>query len=552
MRPFDHRLLGYAQAVRGLLVGSSIAAVAHALLVITQAWFLASMVSAVLLEGAGWAQVRADALSLAAVVAVRAVVQWVADSLAARASLRARGQLRRELITAIGRLGPVSGGKFSSGELAVLGTSGVDALDGYFARFLPLLGSAVAIPVATWAVIIATDTLSGLIIAATVPLVPFFMVLVGKHTQEATGAQWRSLGRLSGHLLDALTGLSTLRVFGRAEGHVKTVRELGEQHRRATNKVLRITFLSAMVLELLATISIALVAVSIGLRLVKGQMDFVDGFFVLLLAPEVYAPLRNLGTQYHAASDGAAAAARIIDVLEQPQPTAGDTRLTSIAGAAIAVDAVTFAYSGAAEPVLREVSFTANAGELTVVTGPSGCGKSTLLALMMKFIEPQSGCIRVAGVALDELDTNWWRSQVAYVPQHPWLPSGTVRDALAMARPDASDAQMREVCQAVGLLDSFGEELPRGLDTPVTDEGAGISVGQRRRIAVARALLKDAGIVILDEPTASLDESAEDSVVAAVLQLRRAGKTVVSVQHRRSLIDAADQVVDLSAVQVAR
>ncbi|MBU6213744.1 MAG: thiol reductant ABC exporter subunit CydD [Actinomycetales bacterium] len=552
MRPFDPRLMRYASAVRGLLVGSTASAVGHALLVIAQASLLTTLVSRVLIEHDGWADVAVTAYTLAVVIALRAGVQWLGDWLSVSASLRARGQLRSELTGAVGRLGPVAGGAWRPGELAVLGTNGVDALDGYFAKFLPQLGTAVAVPIATWSVIVATDGLSGLIIALTIPLVPFFMVLVGKHTEQATGAQWRSLGQLSGHLLDALSGLTTLRIFGRAAGHSHKVAELGEQHRRATTRVLRVTFLSAMVLELLATISIALVAVSIGLRLVKGHMDFADGFLVLLLAPEVYHPLRTLGAQYHAAADGAAAAQRIIAVLEQPLPASGSSTVPDVAGADIRVQGLSFRYTDSATEVLAEVDATFAAQALTVVTGPSGCGKSTLLNLLLKFAEPSSGSITVGGVPLTEVDTGWWRSQVAYVPQLPWLLQGTLRDAVAMARLDATDDEILEACRAAGLLADGASGSDLRLETPIGEGSSGVSLGQRRRIALARALLKDAPVVILDEPTASLDEAAEDAVVEAVLALRASGKTIIAVQHRSSLIDVADDEVCLVAEPVSR
>ena len=549
MRPFDRRLLAYAVTVRSLLAAAVASAFLQAVLVIAQASLLASVVDDVLMRHRAWADISTRAGWLAAVLGGRALVTLLSEWSAARASMRARGELRGALAAKLTRIGPVTGSQFTAGQTAVLAVSGVDALDGYFARFLPQLGTALAVPLATWAVIARADTLSAVIIALTVPLVPFFMVLVGRHTQAATGMQWQALGRLSGHLLDVLTGLTTLRLFGRARRHTAAVRTLGDRHRRATTRVLRTTFLSALVLELLATISIALVAVSIGLRLLAGHMSFRDGLLVLLLAPEVYQPLRSLGTHYHAAADGAAAAARIIEVLQAPEPASGTRTLPDVAAATIAVDGVDFSYPDAAAPVLTGLTARFAPGQLSVITGPSGCGKSTLLALLLKFAEPQAGCVRVGGVDVRELDTAWWRAQIAYVPQHPWLPSGSLRDAVRMARPDASDEQVLAVCRRAGLVDGDGaDEL--SLSTEVGDGGRGVSLGQRRRIALARALLKDAPIVVLDEPTASLDEAAEDAVVREVLALRDAGATVISVQHRRSLIDAADQVVALQAAAV--
>ncbi|MBU6213753.1 MAG: thiol reductant ABC exporter subunit CydD [Actinomycetales bacterium] len=577
MRPFDRRLLTYARSVRPLLAAAVASGFLQASLVIAQALLLARVVADVLLRSCAWDAVAPRVGWLAAVFAARALAAAAADWFGRRASLQARGELQRAVVAKAARLGAVSSARFSPGETAMLATSGVDALDAYFAQFLPLLATAAAVPLATWAVIAHADTLSGVIIAATLPLVPFFMVLVGRHTQDATSTQWASLGRLSGHLLDALNGLTTLRLFGRARGHGAAVRRLGEQHRHATTRVLRVTFLSALVLELLATVSIALVAVAIGLRLVSGHMDFQAGFLVLLLAPEVYQPLRALGVQYHAAADGAAAAGRIISMLDEPEPESGSRRLWAAGmppgeAAAIEVRDVCFRYLGTGTPVLDGLSFHIEPGTLTAIVGPSGCGKTTVLSLLLKFAEPDAGSITVAGVDLREIDTQWWRSQIAYLPQHPWLPAGSLREAVLMARPEASEAQVRDACRRAGLV-AFADvpaaaadamtalvDRPRraqpmsdaglSLETEVGDGGRGVSLGQRRRIALARVLLKAAPIVVLDEPTASLDEAAEDAVVREVLALRDSGVTVITVQHRRALVDAADAVVRMSAAEV--
>ncbi|MEV4921905.1 thiol reductant ABC exporter subunit CydD [Streptomyces roseoverticillatus] len=544
MKPVDPRLLRYAKATRFFLAASVALGLAGAGLVIAQAMLVAEIVTGAFQHGRSADDLGTALALLAAVAAGRAAVSWLTELAAHRASAAVKSELRDRLLTRATRLGPGWLDARRTGELATLATRGVDALDDYFARYLPQLGLAVVVPVAVLARIVSADWVSALIIVLTLPLIPLFMVLIGWATQSRMDRQWRLLSRLSGHFLDVVAGLPALKVFGRAKAQAESIRAITADYRRATLRTLRIAFLSSFALELLATVSVALVAVGIGMRLVHGELDLYTGLMVLVLAPEAYLPLRQVGAQYHAAAEGLAAADEVFAVLETEPAPAGTAPAPGARRAALTVDRLVVRHAGRAEPSLPETSFEVRAGETVALVGPSGSGKTTLLNVLLGFARPAAGRVLVGGTDLASLSPESWRDQVAWVPQRPRLFAGTVAENVRLARPGATDAQVREALRAAGALD-FVTMLHHGTDTRLGENGAGLSAGQRQRLALARAFLADRPVLLLDEPTANLDGETEASVVEAIRRLA-AGRTVIMVVHRPALLAVADRTIRLA------
>ncbi|MGW3263006.1 thiol reductant ABC exporter subunit CydD [Streptomyces sp. NPDC001056] len=544
MKPVDPRLLRYARATRFFLVAVVALGAVGAGLVIAQAMLIAEVVVGSFQRGRSVAELSAPLLLLVAVSAGRALVAWLTERAAHRAGAAVKSELRGRLLDRAAALGPGWLGGQRTGSLVTLATRGVDALDDYFSRYLPQLGLAVVVPVAVLARIVTEDWVSAAIIVGTLPLIPLFMMLIGWATQARTDRQWRLLSRLSGHFLDVVAGLPTLKVFGRAKAQAESIRRITGEYRQATMRTLRIAFISSFALELLATLSVALVAVTIGMRLVRGDMDLYIGLVILVLAPEAYLPLRQVGAQYHAAAEGLAAAEEIFAVLETPVPASGAGAVPS---GAVAFEGVTVRYPGRSVDAVTEVSFTVEPGETVALVGPSGAGKSTLLNVLLGFVRPATGRVRVGGVDLAELDIAEWRSRIAWVPQRPHLYAGTIAENVRLARPDADDDAVRRALRDAGALD-FVDALPDGAGTVLGEDGAGLSAGQRQRLALARAFLADRPLLVLDEPTAALDGVTEGEVVSAVRRLA-AGRTVLVVVHRPALLDVADRVVRLDPAE---
>ncbi len=550
MKPLDPRLLRYARATRAYLVLSVALGTAAAGLITAQATLLADLITRAFLGGASLADLRTPMLLLLAVVAGRALVTWSQEVAAHRSSAAVKSRLRELLLRHAVRLGPSWLAGERGGELATVATRGIDALDGYFSRYLPQLVLAVMVPAAVGARILLGDWISALTVALTLPLIPVFAILVGLAAKRAMDRQWRTLSRLAGHFLDVVVGLPTLKVFGRAKAQAAVIREVTDRYRRATMSTLRVAFLSALVLELVSTISVALVAVSIGLRLVDGKIGLRTALLVLILAPEAYLPLRQVGAQYHASVEGLTAAERIFEVIETPLPASGtQTGVPDPAAATIRLDGVTVAYDGRDGPTLDGYSLAVRPGETVALTGPSGAGKSTVLAVLLGFVRPDAGRITVGGTDLADLDPDAWRAKIAWMPQRPYLFAGTVADNIRLGHPDASDEEIRRAARSA-FAEEFVDALPLGFATPLGERGTGLSAGQRQRIALARVFLRDAPLVLLDEPTSGLDAESEAAVIEAVRRLA-AGRTVVLVAHRPALAAFADRVVEVGAVGVA-
>ena len=562
MRPVDPRLLRYARAARGYLVFTVVLGLAVTALVLLQAGLLAHAL-ATAARGTGAAALRPTLILLLVVVAGRALAAGGGEAVALRAAAKVKSQLRARLTGHTLRLGPAWLGGQRAGEIATLATKGLDALDPYFARYLPQLVLACLVPTAVLATVAAADWISAVIIAVTLPLIPVFAVLVGLHTRARTQRQWQLLARLGGHFLDVVEGLPTLKVFGRAKAQADVIKDVTAGYRSATMATLRVAFLSALVLELAAALATALVAVEVGLRLLAGHLGYQTALLVLLLTPEAYLPLRAVGLHFHSSMEGAAAAGRVCDIIETApaSPGSAESGVRGARGAGgpatpdlqcdlrydeIILDAVSLAYPGRDRPALAEVSLRIRPGDRVAIMGPNGAGKSSLLSLLLRFTEPTGGRITAGGVDVARVDLDNWRRQVTWVPQRPYLFAATVADNIALGQPDAS---REDIARAAGMAgaDAFIEALPEGYDTLLGEQALRLSAGQRQRIALARAFLRDAPLLLLDEPTAHLDPIIARQILA-VIQTLMAGRTVILVTHRHGwpgLRVGADRVLTL-------
>ena len=552
-------------ARRQLVLAIAMGAVLGALFVVQAALLSRAMDTAVFhrpdLEALGPLLV-----ALVAVAVLRAVVSWAGDTAAAASASTFKQQLREALAIRVLQRGPASLAREETGELVNTLGSGVDALDAYVAQYLPQAATSLIVPAIVAAATAWVDPLSALVLVLTYPLIPVFMVLIGSAARDRTRRQWVTLSRMSARFVDALQGLPTLKAFGRVGAEADTLAATSERFRALTMQVLRLAFLSALVLELVATLSVAVVAVEVGLRLLYGRIGFGPAMFVLLVAPEFYRPLRAFGAAFHAGMSGREAYGRISALLapeatdaappgpphEAGRATAAATlspsRPTGVAAVAqppaIRFDRVTWTYDAAREPALDAVSFEVAAGSTVALVGPSGAGKSTVAQLLLRFLDPQAGAILIDGQPLAAIDRDAWRARIAWVPQRPHLFHGTVRDNLLVARPGASDDEIALAlrhAQAEALVAS----LPRQLDTPLGEGGARVSGGEAQRIALARAFLRDAPVLVLDEPTSFLDPVDEAAVAAAFTRLRH-GRTTLIIAHRLTTVFTADAIVVLS------
>jgi thiol reductant ABC exporter CydD subunit len=544
-RPLDPRLLRYARGVRSLLLGSVVVAGLTAALVVAQAFSLGYVVSEVFLGEATLDEVMPVVWLLAGIVVCRAVLGGINDVLAQRSATRTSRELRAAMLDHVVKLGPIWLAGERRGQVATLATRGIDSVEPYVSRYLPQLVIAVVVPLTVGIAILTQDLLSAVIVAVTAPLIPVFMILIGLYTQTATAKQWSTLGVLSGHFLDVVAGLPTLKAFGRETAQSQRMAEVDRRYRKATLGVLKISFLSSFALELLATLSVAVVAVAIGLRLVNGELTLQTGLTVLILAPEVYLPIRMVGAQFHAAADGVDAAEQVFEILAT-EPAATGTRVDVPSGA-IVVDGVGVTYPGSDVVSLVPTSVVIEPGRVTAVVGESGAGKSTLLAVLQAFVAPTEGTVRIGDAALSDLDAGAWRARLGVVAQDPVLVGPTVADDVRLRRPHASDADVDAALHEAGLDPAT---LPDGAATRVGDLASDVSAGQRRRVALARVLLDPPPLVLLDEPTAGLDDDAEADVVAAVRRLAARGSAVVVVAHRPGLVEPGDTVVSLEPAGV--
>ncbi|MBC7326100.1 MAG: thiol reductant ABC exporter subunit CydD [Moorella sp. (in: Bacteria)] len=598
----NKELLHEAGRVRfwlALAVGLGLAA---GLLAIIQAGYLARVVNGVFLEGRDRAGVRPWLLALPGIMLLRAGLAWGAQVAGHRAAAWIKYDLRSRLVARLLAAGPVPLHNEQTGELISVLVEGIEDLEAYFARYLPQLALAALVPLLILGFVFPLDLFSGLLLLLTAPLIPLFMLLIGRRAEKLSQEQWETLGRLSAHFFDVLQGLTTLKIFGRSKAQAETLASLSDRFRSTALGVLRVAFLSSLVLELMATISTALVAVTVGLRLLYGHIPFNQALFLLLLAPEFYLPLRLLGAQFHAGMAGASAARRIFAVLDMPLPGTKSREATPTAstpvpsteivcpekntadpkegygksrnqatgdagvaatekipdlekrkhpcqpGLHITLDNVYYSYDAGQRPALKGVSLELRPGEKVALVGPSGGGKSTVAHLLLRFLEPYRGQITANGLPLNEIPLEEWRRQVALVPQHPYLFDGTIADNLRLGRPDASREEL-VTAASLAAAHEFIAALPRGYDTPIGERGLRLSGGQAQRLAIARAFLKDAPLLILDEATANLDPGT-DRLIQAALERLMQGRTVLVIAHRLGTARRADRIVVLASGRV--
>jgi thiol reductant ABC exporter CydD subunit len=545
VRALDPRLLRRTAQVRPLMVTDTMLGLAGALAVLVQGFVLARIVARGF-DGVPLHRLWGELVLLVAAFAIRAALGAAMAIAGHRAAWSVLSELRLAVVAKRLESQPIAVDGVSGSELAAVAVQGVEGLEGYFARYLPQVVLASVVPFVVVAAVAAIDWESALIMLLTLPLVPVFMWLIGRYTEQRTRERWQALARLSTHFLDVVRGLPTLRAFGRADDELATLSAVSDRYRVTTMGTLRVSFLSGSVLELAATLGVALVAVTAGVRLVGGDLGLQTGLTVIVLAPELYLPFRRLGAEYHASADGLAVAERMFALLDAPaaMPSDGRASAPDPAEAPVRFERVSFAYPSRSVAVLDQFDLELAPGEAVALVGESGAGKSTVAALLLGLLAPTAGRISVGAVDLAACDGKAWRRRIAWVPQHPALWRGSLADNIRLGDPAASDCRVREAAVLAGAHE-FIDRLPDGYATRVGDGGRALSPGEGRRIGLARAFLRDAPLVILDEPTADLDPAAAALVCAAVDRLR-AGRTILVIAHRPELIRHADRVVGLA------
>jgi ATP-binding cassette subfamily C protein CydD len=548
--PIDARLVRESRAARTHLGLAAVLGVLQAGLIIAQAVLLATVIARAAINGAGLASLRGELITLGGVLAARALVNAAFELSGRVGATRAMSELRRRLAEHLLLDAPGQRrANVRTGDLAASAVSGVDALEAYFAAYLPQLILACVVPVAVLASVATIDAVSAVILAVTIPVLITFMILIGVGTRAQTDRRLGALSLLSAHFLDVVRGLETLRAYRREHAQERILAQVGERYRRETMGTLRIAFMSSLVLELCAMLGTAIVAAAIGIQLCGGRLTLRAGLTVLLLAPELYGPLRQVGQQFHASADGTAAAERIFATLEQPGPVPARAARPALSEPAvvlgdIAFHGVSYEYPDRSGLALDHVDLTLAAGTMTALIGASGNGKSTIARLLLRFADPTAGTIRSAGTDLREIDLERWRRNIAWVPQHPTLFSGTLAENIRLGAPAAGDEQLHSALDAAGI-GTLIDELPDGLDTIIGDGGRRVSAGQRQRIALARAFLRNAPLLILDEPTAHLDPVTAARLGETIERLAR-GRTVLLIVHDRALAARADLVMQIA------
>jgi len=541
MRIVDQRLVRRARPVRHLLVLDSLLGALSAVLVLVQAVLIAKIVVSAF-SGSSLTDVSTELVLLALAFAARGVLTWGFEVAGRRAASTVLSELRLELVETRLRGQPLALDGAEAGEIAATAVQGVDGLEAYFARYLPQVVLAIVVPVAVLGLVLVIDPISAGVMLLTLPLVPVFMWLIGRYTEERTRERWLALRLLSTHFLDVVRGLPTLRAFNRGRAQAEVLDRIGDQYRKTTMGTLRVAFLSGAVLELAATLGVALVAVTAGVRLVDGGLGFQAALTVLVLAPELYLPLRQLAAQFHASADGLAVAERMLELLDEPVSVSGGKLVApSPRDVPVRFESVSFAYPSRPGLVLDGLDFELHADETVALIGPSGSGKTTVASLLLRFVDPVHGRVSVGGIDLAHCRADLWREQLAWVPQKPTIFHGTIADNIRLGDPGATVRAVRDAAVLAGA-DRFIQALPFGYETFVGDGGRPLSAGESRRIALARAFVRNAPLVILDEPTADLDRTSAGVVAEAVERLRT-GRMVLLIAHRPELVEHADRVV---------
>jgi ATP-binding cassette subfamily C protein CydD len=500
------------------------------LIIVLQAFLIAHLLSSIIIDKKTLDDLWLPLLSLPPLFALRYYLSYQAEQLAFKAGSAIKKSIREKLLQKLARLGPVALANEESGSVSTTIIDGVESLDAYFVKFLPTVIIMSMVPLIIWIVVIPSDWLSAAVLIVTAPLTPLFMMLVGKHAERLNQQQWDKLARMGGHFLSAIQNLTTLKRFGASKREIENIGRIADEFRRSTMGVLRVAFLTSAILEFFAALSIALVAVFIGFRLLEGQMSFFYGFFVLLLIPEFYLPLRQFGVQSHARMEANSAAEHIIRLLDLKEPASSDVTHET----AIQFDRVSYRYNDKSTAIDR-LNLSISNGEKIAITGKSGSGKSTLLSLLLGFISPSEGKLSIPS-----------RHQIAWVPQKAKLFYGSIAENVAMSQ-TLSDDEIKAALHAANA--DFILALPNGIHTHVEEGGRNFSGGQTQRIALARALAKKAPIILLDEPTAHLDDESEHAITAALNNLSNK-TTTITIAHRLSTLQKADRIIVLEKGQI--
>jgi ATP-binding cassette subfamily C protein CydD len=540
----NKRLLSLLRKSRSAFVWAMICGLLGGLLTILQARLLSILIDDVFLKNAKWYGLKGLLIALLVIILIRSGLVWLMDIFTGRVATDVKHNVREELVQKIWSLGPAYAWGENSAELTTTFTEGVEALDAYFRQYLPQLVFAVAIPLTILLIVFPLDWLTGIVFLVTAPLIPLFMRLIGSISEALTRRQWETLRRMSVFFLDSIQGIMTLKALRQSKQQIQRVESVSEEYRTTTLSVLKVTFLSALVLEWLGTISIAVVAVEIGLRLLYGRMAFVDAFFILLIAPEFYLPLRLLGQRFHAGIGGYSVSRRIFSVLDQPvanpdqQSNRGDFVFPS--EFSLRFEHVSYRYPSKVEDAVKDISLEFKSGQICAVVGTSGAGKSTLANLLLRFCNPDEGRIFMNNLPINDIPLELWRSWVAWVPQQPYLFQGTIASNICLGCKNISDEDVIHAANLAGLGEWIAR-LPAGYQTIVGERGAGLSRGQVQRIALARAFLKNAPLLVMDEPTASLDPELDAFLEQAVVELCRQ-RTVFLIAHRLETIARANVI----------
>ncbi len=550
----DRKLLAWAGEAWRWLAVSVLSGFSNGLLAIAQAWLLSDLVAGVFLFGKDLSGSLPGLGGLLMLFVGRAVMGWLQETSGAAAAVQVKNAVREKVLSHLYHLGPVEVNDQSSGDLISTSVQGVEALDGFASQYLPQAVLAGLIPVSILAIVFPIDLLSGFIFLLTGPLIPLFMILIGKAAETVTRQQFTTLGKMSAYFLDTLQGLTTLKQFNQSQNRVERIAAISETYREKTMQVLRLTFLSALALELAATLSTAVIAVEIGLRLLYGQMAFQPAFFILILAPEFYLPLRLLGQRFHAGAAGAAAAQRISAVLDLKPADPAQLIQKAVRSPGkkinrIQLEGVTYRYPARREAALENLNLVLQAGGITALVGESGAGKSTLAQLLLGFLRPQSGRILVDDADLATLDAAAWRQCVAWVPQQPYLFQDSLAANIRLGKPQASQDEITAAARAAGL-DGYIASLPEGYHTRIGEMGARLSSGQAQRLALARAFIKDAPLIIFDEPSARLDPELEAELAETIARLS-AGRVSLVIAHRLASLKQAQQIAVLQGGLIA-
>ena len=537
-----------ARVSLGLTVGLGLLVAAAT---IAQLVALSKVVNGVFLEGADLLEVRGLLVLLLGASILRSCLVWGREVAGRRGAVRVKSELRERLFAHVLRLGPSYTKEERTGELATTATEGVEKLDAYVGRYLPQVFLGALVPLMIAGYILPRDLSSAVLLLVTAPVIPVLMVLVGSYAEEHTRRQWRALARMGASFLDAMQGLTTSKVFGRSADEGEKVAAASEEFRKRTMKVLRYAFLSGFVLEFMTAAAIGLVAVTLGVRVISGNMPFEVAFLILLLTPEFYKPLRELGVHRHAGMEGSAAADRIFEILSIPVRVRQGSGALDLASDKISIElsGVCYTYPGSEGPALREISLVLPAGTRTALVGRSGSGKSTLVNLLMRFVDADLGTIRANGAEITALPPEVWRENLALVPQRPHLFHGSVLENIRLARPDASREEIEETADLAGAS-GFISQLPDGYETGIGERGARLSGGEAQRIAIARAFLKDSPVLVMDEATSGLDPESERMIRTALERLAD-GRTVLVVAHRLNTVYSADRIAVLESGRLA-